>query len=639
MKDGYYLSTYLHIDPLANTLKFRIRHDQNMSLWKKEGEQIKLIHYWELERTERLKQYSRSFFTEQDAVCLINNLLHPYGLKINDMVEVWGTPQLQTCEDYHSVLEFPEVSYHSIAHLFSSILSDTDIFEHENIVALSLDGGPDTVIDEKTYQRNFYSGAVFKKGCMVDIFPVVSPGFLWSYLRRRYHLREGSLMALGSASKSALLNYNASYPRLSNSTALYKAESFIKELGDYTEALSSADIGRKINCFDTRFSEEENKISAVVKIVQSKSMEMIERELGRILEQYSLNPEDTYLAMSGGYVLNCPTNSYLMRRFRFKGFLAPPCVNDSGISLGMALYAFYKKMNGNLHFKLSSAFWGNGIREEDVDEVLLKYKDYIREVKAFSLEQAIDDIRRAPIIWCEGRAEIGPRALGHRSILADVNDVKSKELLNQIKQREWWRPVAPIILENKICEWFEDAYSSPYMLHTFYAKESQKKKITSVLHLDGSARVQTINQDSHPLLYKLLAYYDDKHGIPLICNTSLNDKGEPIIDTAEDAIRFALKKSIPCVYLNGVRLYLHNFNCFKFDEKNNREKETAVNDVQVILQKLNPYHVSKEILILLYYRPELRKKFCLTNPEDVRRLEIYAKIAFSKLGVTVIPGI
>lgn len=639
MKDGYYLSTYLHIDPLANALKLRIRHDQNMSLWKKEGEQIQLVHYWELERTERLKQYSQSFFTEQDAICLINNLLQPYGLKINDMVEVWGTPQLQTCEDYHAVLDFPEVSYHSIAHLFSAILSNTDIFEHENIVALSLDGGPDTVIDEKTFQRSFYSGAVSKKGYMVDIFPVVSPGFLWSYLRRKYHLREGSLMALGSASESALLDYHVSVPRLSDSTALHKAESFVKMLSDYADTLSSADIGRKINFFDKRFSEEENKISAVVKVVQNKSIEMIEGELSRILEKYSLNPEETYLAMSGGYALNCPTNSYLMRRFRFKGFLAPPCVNDSGISLGMALYAFYKKMSGNIHFQLSSAFLGNEVRKENVDAVLFKYKNYISEVKTFTLEQAIEDIRRAPIVWCEGKAEIGPRALGHRSILADATNVKSKEILNQIKQREWWRPVAPIILENKICEWFEEAYSSPYMLHTFYAKEAQKEKIASVLHLDGSARVQTINQNSHPLLYKLLSYYDEKYGIPLICNTSLNDKGEPIIDTAEDAIRFALKKSIECVYLNGVRLHLHNFDCFEFDEKKNREKGTAGDDAQAVLQKLNPYHVSKEILILLYYRPELKKRFCLTNLEDVRKLKIYAKIALNKLGVTVIPGI
>ena len=148
MEDGFYLSTYLHIDEISHIMKFHIRHDENITLWEKDGNHIRLVHVWELERVSGLKKCNRSFYDLEQTKNYINNLLTEYELTLDDMKEVIGTPQLDTCNNYHSLKEYPDISYHSIAHLFSSMLMDTDIFRKENILALAVDGGPDTVVDE-----------------------------------------------------------------------------------------------------------------------------------------------------------------------------------------------------------------------------------------------------------------------------------------------------------------------------------------------------------------------------------------------------------------------------------------------------------------------------------------------------------
>lgn len=149
-----------------------------------------------------------------------------------------------------------------------------------------------------------------------------------------------------------------------------------------------------------------------------------------------------------------------------------------------------------------------------------------------------------PIVWYDGQSESGPRALGHRSIIADPRSIRNKDLINLYKQRQWWRPVAPIILEDFLEEWFENAYPSPYMLNNFVIRQEKKELVPAILHLDLTARVQTINQESDEALYHVIQNFYERTGIPIVCNTSLNDRGEPIIETVEQAFNFALRKKL-----------------------------------------------------------------------------------------------
>ena len=640
MKDGFYLSAYLHIDKIAHLMKYHIRHDQNMSLWKKEGEHIELLHVWEMERISGLKKCKLSFYSVEQVKDVINSLLSEYSLTLEDMNAVIGTPGLDTVSDYHSLSEYPEVSYHSVAHLFSSMLSDTDIFYNENMIAIAVDGGPDTVVDEAVYSKDFYCSAISKQG-KVEMFNACSPGFLWTYLRKKTHMEEGSLMALATASNSVYLKEEEEMVRIYQNGDLQKAYFYIDQIYKQVFSLTAEDKGVLFNGLDERFFEEENKISMIAKKVQAMSLRIMDDNLERLIEKSGLLPEDTYIAISGGYGLNCPTNSYLMQKYKFKGFLSLPCINDAGISVGMGLYYFYKHME-RIDFKFKTSYYGD--QDVRLESVLKEseFREYIEEVSTYKEEQAVADLLEDVILWFDKKAEIGPRALGHRSILGNPKKLKTRDRLNEVKQRQWWRPVAPIILYDYVEQWFEGCYYSPYMLHTLQINKDKEHLVPAICHLDGSARIQTIKREDNPAIYDLVKRFYEQEGVPIICNTSLNDKGEPIIDTIEECLNFALRKGIRVVYINKQRIVLKNHEeypvsvpharVFQFDFMTEEEKEKE-------LRKLNPYNLSRDELIYLYIRPELKKKIDITKKEDVSKLRIFIKLANRKMGNIPVPGL
>jgi predicted NodU family carbamoyl transferase len=298
----------------------------------------------------------------------------------------------------------------------------------------------------------------------------------------------------------------------------------------------------------------------------------MERSVEQALDNYELNPGDSRLALAGGYALNCPTNSHLMAKYGFKELLAPPCVGDDGQSIGMALAAFLKKTGDQkFSFRFPSAYLGGS--DHTLDEVLADHGRYIASTGAYDDAQAVADLREGPIVWFNGRSEIGPRALGNRSLIADPTTYASKELLNQHKQREWWRPVAPVVLQDHIDDWFEDARTSPYMLETFRIRGARRTQIPAVAHLDYSARVQTLTAEQNPDLHALLSAFNTATGVPMLCNTSLNDKGEPIIEKLAEAVNFCLRKRIKVAYLNGTRVEFTNFDAFPETEPRPRAHE------------------------------------------------------------------
>ena len=282
MKDGFYLSVYLYFDKLSNIIDFTHRHDQNISLWYKESSKIKLVHYWELERVTGYKQHHVPFRDIGDCKKVINHLLKQYNLSIKDIIEIWGTPGLDSCDDYHSLQDYPYLPFHSIAHLFSAILLDTNKFYNDTIIGLTLDGGPDRMIDHDRIFENDFVGCVVNKG-NIKIFPIDSPGKFWFHTSNHYKMREGSLMALGSASKSMLLNIDIE--DLFNNTEKYyeAAKNYLDNIKLKIDKLDIKSEGILFNEIDKRFTFEENKISMYVKVLQKVSIKMIEKILEKIL--------------------------------------------------------------------------------------------------------------------------------------------------------------------------------------------------------------------------------------------------------------------------------------------------------------------------------------------------------------------
>jgi carbamoyltransferase len=212
-----------------------------------------------------------------------------------------------------------------------------------------------------------------------------------------------------------------------------------------------------------------------------------------------------------------------------------PAAGDAGTSLGAALYVAHEL--GDEVEPMESAALGRGWSTDDLqawlDRAALPYErpDDVAEEAAETLA------RNGVVAWFEGRAEFGPRALGHRSLLADPRDAANLERLNDVKGREQFRPVAPMVLEELAGEIFEAGpLPSPYMLFTHRVREPWPERIPAVVHVDGTARIQTVDARREPAVARMLRAFERRTGVPLVVNTSLNTAGRPMVDDPRDAL-------------------------------------------------------------------------------------------------------
>ncbi|GKX30081.1 hypothetical protein SH1V18_25610 [Vallitalea longa] len=648
MRDGYYLSAYLEIAKAKNVFTIACRHDNCVALWKKTDYEIELIRYWEFERLTGYKQNCFALYDVEQCKDIINDLLKKEGLTLEDIIEIWGVPELLSDDSYLSKYRYPEYTYHCMSHLSSSVFIDTDLFKKENIIGFNVDGGSDCIVDaykkeDEIFETDKYPfvGSYSKAGSTdMSVYPAYSPGLLWAYVAGYYYMREGSLMALSSASDSRA--YIDVDDILVNTAPILDKEflpenrllDLINEIDSYTQE----DAGTKFNYFDDRFSEKENKISMVMKIVQNMSFRIMETNINYAIKEYSMIPEETYLAMSGGFALNCPCNTYLMNKFNFKGFIAPPCVSDCGMALGIGLYSFYNKTQGKFNFKLESAYYGEKDSLETFLESNNEFEQYIQSINEFEPRQAAKDLMEEPIVWFDGHTEIGPRALGGRSLLGDPRKQATKDALNIIKKRQWWRPVAPIVLMECVDEWFENAYESPYMLHTLKIKDEKIDEVIAVAHSNGTARLQTIAKDTKQIrLYQVMQEFYKITGVPMICNTSLNDKGEPIINRIDEAFNFALRKKIRIMYVNGHRIEIKNHSRYTQKQPLRRKltlgKWKNEEEYLELYNKYNPFHISDKVIMprMIWGLP-LDRIMNQNDKRDAMRCAVETKMFINTVG-------
>ena len=246
---------------------------------------------------------------------------------------------------------------------------------------------------------------------------------------------------------------------------------------------------------------------------------------------------ESNLAMAGGVALNCVMNARLRDRGPFESIWVQPAAGDAGTALGAALWVdAHERDSQERSFQMDHAFLGPGYSEEEIEQFLRWSKIPYRRLEDVA-EGAADLLARDKIIgWFQGRLEFGPRALGARSILASPVHPEMQERLNEIKDREDFRPVAPVVLEEEAASWFINAGVSPFMLFIFDVQPDKADRIPAVRHVDGTARIQTINRDQNPAYYDLLKAFHQRTGVPVLVNTSFNTRGEPIVCTPRDAL-------------------------------------------------------------------------------------------------------
>lgn len=243
------------------------------------------------------------------------------------------------------------------------------------------------------------------------------------------------------------------------------------------------------------------------------------------------------LCMAGGVALNCVMNARIRDRGPFKRIWVQPAAGDAGTALGAALWIDARERQADHRsWTMEHAFYGPAYADAEIEQFLRWAKLPYRRMANVAKESA--DILAADKVigWYQGRMEFGPRALGSRSILASPLHATMQQRLNEIKDREDFRPVAPVVLEEEAAQWFVGAGISPFMLFVYDVRPEKANRIPAVRHVDGTARIQTINRTQNAAYYDLLKAFQARTGVPVLVNTSFNTRGEPVVCSPRDAI-------------------------------------------------------------------------------------------------------
>jgi len=249
------------------------------------------------------------------------------------------------------------------------------------------------------------------------------------------------------------------------------------------------------------------------------------------------------LCLAGGVAFNCIANGKILERTPFEHVYIQPAAGDGGLSIGAAFAVYHQILGKARSFQMDHAFWGPGFDASELRAAVAKHCSSTNDVRIGELDEepllrvTATHISQGKVVgWFQGRAEWGPRALGNRSILADPRRAEMKDTLNRrIKHREIFRPFAPSIPEESVGEYFEQTHPSPFMTFAYPVRASKRAVIPAPTHVDGTARLQTVNRSAHPLYWRLLRTFGDLTGVPVLLNTSFNDN-EPIVCGPQEAL-------------------------------------------------------------------------------------------------------
>jgi len=262
-----------------------------------------------------------------------------------------------------------------------------------------------------------------------------------------------------------------------------------------------------------------------------------------------------YLCIAGGVGLNSVANGKILKKTPFKKIFVQPASGDNGTSIGAALWGYYgiqkqKRIPGK-HYIMNHAYLGKTYTDAELAGSLARYTGLTFTQPGDLLQQAALLLRDGKIIsWFQGGAEFGPRALGHRSILANPILPSMKDHLNQrVKFREMFRPFAPAVLYEHQEEFFEIAQYTPFMLIVIGVRPEKRHLIPAVTHIDGTARLQSVTKENCGMFHSLINEFYRLTGVPVLLNTSYNIKGEPIVETPDDAVKCFLGTGIDYLIL------------------------------------------------------------------------------------------
>lgn len=323
----------------------------------------------------------------------------------------------------------------------------------------------------------------------------------------------------------------------------------VKSDGSYALDMSYFSYHYGLKSITKKFIEEfgptripEAKVEQHHKDIAASMQKLLEETLFTILNSLHAETKCKNLCMAGGVALNSVANGKITRNTPFKHVFIQPAASDAGTALGAALYVWHTILENKREYVQTTSSFGPSFTAEEIKEYLEKNKIIFKEYKDVkeAATKAASLIHKDQVIgWFQGGMEWGPRALGNRSILSNPCNPNMKDIINaKVKHRELFRPFAPVILQEKVHDWFEiDKDEELFMLFVYPFKEKKRTLVPAVVHVDGSGRLQTINKEQNEAYYAVIKEFEKQSGVPILINTSFNIRGEPIVCTPHDAYR------------------------------------------------------------------------------------------------------
>ncbi|MDA1209159.1 MAG: carbamoyltransferase [bacterium] len=303
--------------------------------------------------------------------------------------------------------------------------------------------------------------------------------------------------------------------------------------------------------------DPESELTQFHKDIARSVQEITEEAMMTIVKEAKRICPSNNLCLSGGVALNCVANGKILRSKIFENVFIQPASGDAGGALGVALAIWHRKFDGKKAAKMNHAYFGSSYSDEEVESFLKKHGLPYTKLGDSECATHVAKLMEGDNVigWFQGRMEYGPRALGNRSIIADARNKENWQKVNlKIKFRESFRPFAPTILEERTKEYFDLDCESPYMLLVADVHPNKREKIPAVTHVDGTARIQTINREQNPKYYDLIKAFADNTGCPVIINTSFNVRGEPIVESPADALNCFLHTHMDYLVLGNYLL-------------------------------------------------------------------------------------
>jgi carbamoyltransferase len=302
--------------------------------------------------------------------------------------------------------------------------------------------------------------------------------------------------------------------------------------------------------------EKFNMAASLQKVTETFVFDIVSQSL-KHAQSNNLNIKN--ICFSGGVSLNSVMTGKILERFPgIENVFIPPVPYDGGLNIGACQYHWYHILGNNRKQKeFVTPFLGQAYEKDEIESAIKDNKEKLLIKNNVTIDEITDLLCKNKIISIfQGRSESGRRALGNRSIIASPKDTSMKSLINdKVKHRQWYRPFAPSILHEYGSEWFENYFESPYMGFVFKIKKDKLKKAPAIEHKDGTARIQSVTQQNNKNYYEIIKSFKNKSGIPMVLNTSFNDR-EPIVETPNNAINCFLNTNIDFLYFADYNILL-----------------------------------------------------------------------------------